>query len=126
MAPTDARRAAEKRGRRAEALAAWFLRLKGYRILARRYKTPAGEIDLIAKRGRTVAFVEVKQRPGEDAAIEAVTAKGRARIARAAALWVSHHPAAAELDHRFDVILAPPGRLPRHMTAVFDSDGAVW
>ena len=126
MAATDARRAAEKRGRRAEALAAWFLRLKGYRILARRYKTPAGEIDLIAKRGRTVVFVEVKQRPGEDAALEAVTAKGRVRIARAAALWVSHHPGAAELNHRFDVILAPPGRLPRHMMAVFDSDGAVW
>jgi putative endonuclease len=126
MAATDARRAAEKRGRHAEAVAAWFLRFKGYRILARRYRTPAGEIDLIAKRGRTVVFVEVKQRPGEEAALEAVTAKGRARIARAAAIWVSHHPAAVGLDHRFDVILAPPGSLPRHLTAVFDSDGAVW
>lgn len=123
---TERRREAEKRGRRAELIAAWYLRLKGYRVLARRYKTPAGEIDLIVKRGRRVVFVEVKERPEEGAAIEAVTATTRKRIARAAALWVAHHPAASALDHRFDVVLALPGRLPRHMTAVFDSDGGVW
>ena len=126
MIHTDKRRAAERRGHRAETLAAWLLRLKGYRVLARRYKTPAGEIDLIARRGRTVAFVEVKERPDEVAALEAVTPASRKRIARAAALWVSRHPAAANLDLRFDVVLARPGRLPRHLSAVFDSDGNVW
>ncbi len=120
------RAAIEARSRRAEMFAAWFLRAKGYRILARRYKTPAGEIDLIARRGRTIIFVEVKQRPDDRAALEALTAKTRQRIARAAAIWVSHHPAAARLDQRFDVILALPRRLPRHMTEVSDSSGAMW
>ena len=122
----ELRRAAERRGRRAEAFAAWFLRLKGYRVLARRYRTPAGEIDLVVRRGRSVVFVEVKQRPDAEAALEAVTQASRRRIARAAALWVSRHPAAADLNQRFDVILARPGRLPRHLAAVFDSDGNVW
>jgi putative endonuclease len=58
--------------------------------------------------------------------VEAVDARTRSRIARAAALWVSRHPAAAELDHRFDVVAILPRRLPRHLKAVFDSDGAVW
>lgn len=122
----DVRRAAERRGRRAESLAAWFLRLKGYRLLARRYRTPAGEIDLVMRRGRTVVFVEVKQRPDESAALEAVTPAARRRIARAAAMWISRHPAAAGLDQRFDVVLALPRRLPRHLAAVFDSGGNVW
>jgi putative endonuclease len=122
----ERRREAERRGRRAEAVAELWLRLKGYRVLARRYKTPAGEIDLVVRRGRRVVFVEVKERPDEIAAIEAVNTSGRRRIARAAALWVSHHPAAAQFDQRFDVVLACPGRLPRHMVSVFDSDGNVW
>lgn len=126
MSATAKRRQAEARGRRAETLAAWFLRLKGYRVLSRRYRTPAGEIDLIVRRGRTVAFVEVKQRPDDVAAMEAVTPTARQRIARAAALWVSRHPAAANLDLRFDVVLACPGRIPRHIPAVFDSDGDLW
>src|SRR5262245_17616551 len=103
---TTLRREAERRGRRAESFAAWFLRLKGYRVLARRYKTPAGEIDLVMKRGRTIVFVEVKQRPDEVAGLEAVTPAARQRIARAASLWVSRHPAAATLDQRFDIVLA--------------------
>lgn len=126
MSATTKRRQAEARGRRAETLAAWFLRLKGYRVLARRYRTSAGEIDLIVRRGRTVAFVEVKQRPDDVAALEAVTPMARQRIARAAALWVSRHPPAAGLDLRFDVVLACPGRIPRHIPAVFDSDGDLW
>jgi putative endonuclease len=126
MTFTEKRREAERRGRRAETLATWLLRLKGYRVLARRYRTPAGEIDLIVRRGRQVAFVEVKERPDEAAAMEAVTPAARRRIARAAALWVSRHPAAAKLDLRFDVVLVLPGRLPRHIAAVFDSDGNVW
>ena len=117
------RRAAEIRGRRAEALAALFLRLKFYRILARRYRTPAGEIDLIAKRGKTIVFVEVKTRDEEGIAIEAITGKGRRRIARAAELWVAAHPAAAGLDLRFDVVVVLPRRLPRHHSHMFGADG---
>ncbi len=126
MAPPESahRRRAERRGRRAETLAAWLLRLKGYRILARRTRTPVGEIDLIARRGRLVAFVEVKQRPSFAEAAEAVTPTARRRIARAASFWLSAHPAAAALDLRFDVIICVSGRLPRHLTGAFDAEGA--
>ena len=124
---TDAdprRRDAERRGRRAEAIAAWYLRAKFYRILARRYRTPLGEIDLIARRGRAIVFVEVKSRPTGEAGLEAVTAKSRQRIARAAAVWLAAHPAAAGLDQRFDIIVAAPGRRPRHHAGIFDATGA--
>jgi putative endonuclease len=127
MAETDPhapRRAAERRGRRAELAAVWLLRLKGFRIVARRYRTPVGEIDLIARRGRLVAFVEVKRRPTLDEAAEAMTPAGRQRIARAASLWLARHPAAAELTLRFDAVLLAPRRWPRHMAGVFDADGA--
>jgi putative endonuclease len=119
----DRRRAAEKRGRRAETLALWYLRAKGYRLLARRYKTPVGEIDLIVARGRTVAFVEVKARPTDAEAAEAATPTGRRRVARAAALWLAAHPQAEGRDLRLDVIVAVPGRLPRHIMGAFDADG---
>src|SRR5882724_2141878 len=95
------RQAAEVRGRRAETLVAWFLRFKGYRVLARRYKTPVGEIDLIVRRGRQIAFVEVKLRAAGDAAVLSVTASAQRRIARAAEMWLAAHPAAAGLDLRF-------------------------
>jgi putative endonuclease len=124
--PDPRRRGAEGRGRRAEAMAAWFLRAKFYRILARRYRTPVGEIDLIVRRGRTIVFVEVKQRPTADAAIEAVTVKVRRRVARAASIWLSAHPAAADFDVRFDVVIAVPRRIPRHLVSVFDSTGESW
>lgn len=125
MAASDrgARQQAERRGHRAEARAAWFLRLKGYRILARRWRAPVGEIDLIARRGRLVAFVEVKQRPSEADAVEAVTASAQRRIARAASAWRAAHPAAATLDCRFDVVVCVPGRLPRHIAGAFDATG---
>ncbi len=120
------RQRAEGRGRRAEAIAAWFLRLKLYRILARRYRTPAGEIDLIARRGRTIVFVEVKQRPSEVEGLVAVTRTARRRISRAADLWIAAHPDAAGFDQRFDIVIAVPRRLPRHLIAVFGRDGAGW
>jgi putative endonuclease len=129
MARTDAdplRRAAESRGRRAETIAAWYLRAKFYRVLARRFRTPVGEIDLIVRRGRTIAFVEVKQRPDDDAATLALTPKGRQRIARAAQLWLSAHPAAAGFDLRFDVVLLVSGRMPKHLVSVFDTAGESW
>jgi putative endonuclease len=117
------RRAAETRGRRAEAIAALYLRLKFYRVLARRYRTPVGEIDLIVKRGRTIAFVEVKNRPDPTAALEAVSRSGRRRIARAAGLWLAAHPDAANLDLRFDLLVIVRFRLPRHVMSVFDAEG---
>ena len=124
--PDLRRQAAETRGRRAETLAALVLRLKGYRVLSRRFKTPSGEIDLIVKRGRTIAFVEVKTRAEAEAAVEAVTRKARRRIARAAALWVAAHPEAAEFDLRFDAVIIARRRLPRHLVAMFDVEGRPW
>ncbi len=118
-----ARRAAERHGRRSEAVAALFLRFKGYRVLARRYRTPVGEIDLVVRRGRTVAFVEVKARGDAEAALVAVSPTNRGRVARAAAFWLAQHPAAAELTLRFDVVVVARRRWPRHLTAAFDADG---
>lgn len=126
MAATAERRAAERGGRRAEWLAAWYLRAKGYRILARRYRTPAGEIDLIVQRGRAVAFVEVKRRVEVATAFGAVTATSRRRIVRAAALWLQGHPAAAGFDQRFDVVICRPGRVPQHIISAFDAEGRSW
>lgn len=104
----------EARGRRGEALAAWYLRLKGWRIVAQRLKTPRGEIDLIARRGRVVAFVEVKWRASAaelDLAIDAY----RLRRVAAAAEAVAHRYAKADDVQRIDVLLLAPGRFPRHM-----------
>ena len=120
------RRAAETRGRRAEALAAWALRLKGYRVLARRFRSGAGEIDLIVRRGRTLVFVEVKQRPDEAAAVAAVTPAAARRIARAAELWIGRNPVLAGFDRRFDVVAVVPRRWPRHIRSVFDGEGRSW
>lgn len=122
--PADpARVVAYRRGLSAETLAVWLLRAKLYRVLARRYRTPAGEIDVIARRGRTIVFVEVKNRPDETQALEAVSATARRRIVRAADLWLAAHPAAAGFDLRFDLIIVVPGRAPRHIAGVFDADG---
>ncbi len=109
------RRAAWTRGRRAEWLAAWWLRLKGYRILARDFRTPLGEIDLIARRGRVLALVEVKARPTLAEAGEAIGPRQRARIGRAARAFLQHRPALGALDMRFDVVLVAPRRRPRHL-----------
>jgi putative endonuclease len=90
--PRNPRRAAEQRGRGAELLCLWQLRLKGYRILARRYKTPVGEIDLIARRGRVLAAIEVKARADLDLAGEAITPRQRHRISRAFAHFLGGRP----------------------------------
>lgn len=108
-------RAAHATGLRAERLAGLLLRLKGYRILARRMKTRAGEIDLIVRRGGVVAFVEVKARADLDAAAEALFMRQRARLARAAELFLAARPALAHLDMRFDLVLVAPRRFPRHL-----------
>jgi putative endonuclease len=115
------RQAAERRGRRAETLALLYLRMKGYRLLARRYRTPVGEIDLIVRRGRTIAFVEVKRRGSGDEAAEAITASGQRRIARAASAWLARHPEAAAQTLRFDAVLIAGRHWPVHLPGAFTS-----
>ena len=104
-----------RRGRRGERLAAWWLRLKGYRILARDLRTPVGEIDIVARRGRVLALVEVKLRPAAAAALEAITPRQQQRIVRAAEAFLQRHRALSELDLRFDTVVVAPGRRPRHI-----------
>ena len=115
------RRAAERRGRLAEMAAVVLLTLKGYRVLARRVRTPVGEIDMIARRGCVLAFVEVKARGAQDAAAEAVTLGQRRRIARAAAWWLARRPAFGDHVLRFDAVLVAPRRLPRHVAGAFEA-----
>jgi putative endonuclease len=112
-------RAGYARGLVAETIAAWWLRLKGYRILASRHRTPLGEIDLIARRGHSLVFVEVKARATLEAGLEAIAADGYRRIEAAADLYVAAHPKLADLDIRFDLVVISPGRLPRHVVNVF-------
>lgn len=112
---TASRRARERRGRTAERRAALALILKGYRILARRFRTPAGEIDLVARRGGTVAFIEVKARKTIALAAAAVAPRQRRRIVRAAAYYAAANPAVSPLVQRFDAVLVAPRRWPHHI-----------
>jgi len=102
-------------GRAAETLSAWSLRLKGYRVLARGYRVPAGEIDIVALRGSTVVFVEVKARRDRTAAADSLRRRQTARIVRAAQAFLQAHPRQDGLDVRFDVILVSPWRWPLHL-----------
>ncbi len=111
----EPRRRAYGRGRRAETLAACWLRLKGYRILARGFRAPAGEIDLIARRRGVLALVEVKERPSLGDAHAAIQPRQRRRIERAAEVFLQRNPALAGLDVRFDAVLLAPRRLPHHV-----------
>ena len=110
----DDRRRAENSGRRGEQLAALFLSLKGYSVLHRRYRTPRGEIDLVARKGHLIVFVEVKSRKDEDAALFAVTPSARRRISGAAALYLSRFSALAAKDVRYDIITIAGWRI-RHI-----------
>jgi putative endonuclease len=94
---------------------------KGYRILARRFRTPHGEIDIVARKGDLLAFVEVKARASLDDAAYAVTPRQQQRIIDAAQGWLMVHPEHAEFELRFDVILVAPKSLPRHLKAAFDA-----
>lgn len=122
-APAPFRRFAESAGRRGEAVAGMFLSLKGYRILARRLKTPVGEVDLIVRRGSVTVFVEVKQRSFSHQEGEALGAVNRRRIVRAAQYWLIRHPDLAQQDLRFDVIFLAPFAWPRHIVNAFDATG---
>jgi putative endonuclease len=109
------RRARLRRGRVSEALAAAVLMAKGYLILGRRVKTRVGEIDIIAVRGKRLAFVEVKRRLTPEDAEAAVSARQAARIRRAADHWLAHRTRYHGHEQGFDVILLVPGRWPRHI-----------
>ncbi|MCG8592980.1 MAG: YraN family protein [Kiloniellales bacterium] len=109
------RRSAELWGRWAEALAAWRLRLTGYRIVARRFRAAQGEVDLVARRGSVLAIVEVKARADEASAADSLRAGQRRRIERAALAFLQRHPEYTALRLRFDMMLIVPRRWPRHI-----------
>jgi putative endonuclease len=116
------RMAAFRLGVSAESIAAIFLGAKGYRTIARRWRSPVGEIDLVVKRGRLIAFVEVKARKALDQAAESVLVRQRRRIVAAAEAWLAAHPEHAGYDMRFDAVLVSPGRMPQHVVSAFEAD----
>jgi len=122
--------AAHRRGHAGESLAALWLRLKGYRILARRLKTRAGEIDLVAAAPfGPVCFIEVKARSAARIAAESVGLSQQTRIARAASLYLASRPALARRGSRFDIVAIVPRRLPVHLRDVWQPDfqaGVTW
>jgi putative endonuclease len=120
-APSRERVAAFRLGLSAESRAAMLLIAKAYRIAARRWKTPFGEVDIVARRRRDLVFVEVKARDNFDDAAEAVTERSKQRIVAAAEAWLAHHPDDAQCFIRFDVILVTPGKMPRHIINAFDA-----
>jgi len=117
------RRAAQTHGVRAETLAAWRLQLAGYRVLARNFRVPNGEIDLIVRRGSTLAFVEVKARATYDMAASAIQPYQQLRIRNAALAFLARRPDLAGLSMRFDVVLVTPRRLPRHLRDAWRDSG---
>ena len=112
------RREAERRGRTAESLACWWLRLKGWRILARRARVPGGEVDIVARRGRTLAFVEVKARASEEAAGFALDAWRLRRVVVAAERLTPRFLRHGD-DVRIDAMFITPGRWPRHLPDIW-------
>ena len=112
------RRQAERRGRGAESLACWYLRLKGWRILARRARVAGGEVDIVARRGRTLAFVEVKARSTGEAAGFALDRHRLRRVAVAAERLAPRFMRAGD-EVRIDALFVVPGRLPRHLADVW-------
>ncbi len=121
-APDTRRAKAFKLGVSAEARAALYLTAKGFRPLAKRWKSPAGELDLVVKRGSLIVFVEVKARARLDEAAEAVLPRQQRRIVAAARAWLAAHPEHAGYDMRFDAVLIAPGRLPQHIVSAFEAE----
>ncbi|MBX9822819.1 YraN family protein [Afipia birgiae] len=119
--PSPARVAAFRTGLSAESRACVYLIAKGYRILARRFRTPYGEIDVVARRRNLLAFVEVKARATLDDAAYSVTPQQQQRIVAAAQAWLMTHPEHANFEMRFDVVLIAPKHLPKHLMAAFDA-----
>ena len=112
------RLAAEKLGRRGETIAAWFLRFKGWRVIAMRVKTPRGEVDLIARRGKTIAFVEVKARANVRDLATAIDAYRLRRVAAAAEILLPKYGKECE-NMQIDVIMVAPWRWPNHLPNVW-------
>jgi putative endonuclease len=115
------RQVAFRTGISAESRAAAFLIAKGFRILARRFRTRVGEIDIVARRRKLLVFVEVKARERLDDAAWSVTDRQRARIVAAAEAWLAANADRSIQDIRFDAVLVAPGRIPRHIPAAFDA-----
>jgi putative endonuclease len=116
------RQTAFRLGVSAEGRAALLLAAKGYRELARRWKSPLGEVDLVMRRGQTIVFVEVKARARLDDAAWAVLPRQQRRIVGAAEAWLAAHPEHAGYDVRFDAVLVAPRRLPQHIEAAFEAE----
>jgi putative endonuclease len=117
--PNSERKFHERAGRRGEFWAELFLRAQFYRVLARRVKTPVGEIDLIVQRGTMTVFVEVKARSFSHQEADALMAVNKQRIVRAAQVWLMRRPELASSDLRFDVIFLAPFAWPRHIVNAF-------
>lgn len=111
------RKQAEHRGRVAETIAVWVLRFRGYRILAERFAAPGGEIDIVAQRGGTLIFVEVKYRSNLETAWLSVTPRNQSRIKAAAASWLARHARRVDVPLRFDIVAMAPWRLCHHRDA---------
>jgi putative endonuclease len=122
MSRTERRRA-RARGRSGEGKAALWLRLKGYRILARDWRSPLGEVDIVAWRSGTLVLVEVKARPTLAEAAADLRPRQRARIARAAEAFRQRRPELADAAVRFDAVLVAPRRRPRHIIAAWRGTG---
>lgn len=112
---TGSRRRAWRYGWMAETLTAWWLRLQGWRILARRFRVPSGEIDIVARRGAVLAMIEVKARGRDTGGADAVTPRQRRRIERAAEAFLQTRPEHAGLDLRFDVMVIRAWRPPQRI-----------
>ena len=122
MTDRTARRQAFRFGHLGETVAAWALRLKGYRILASRFKTPVGEIDLVACRGGTLVFVEVKSRRMQGVGEQPVSPKQQRRISRAALAFIQQNQTLASHDIRFDLMLVRPWALPQQIRGAWRGD----
>ena len=120
MTARDKRRRAEGFGRLAETAAVWLLRLKGYRIVARRARTPSGEIDILASRGQHLVAVEVKARRRPDT--DLVSQRQQQRIIRALESYVAYRPQFQGFTWRIDLIVVRPWRLPRHQVDAWRDD----
>jgi putative endonuclease len=121
-APRPEHVAAFRIGISAESRAAAYLIAKGFRIVARRFRSAVGEVDIVAWRGRLLVFVEVKARSTLDGAAESLLPRQQRRIAAAASAWLAEHPDDAESHIRFDAVLVAPGRIPRHIPAAFETE----
>jgi putative endonuclease len=119
--PRPERQAAFRLGLSAESRAAAYLLAQGFRIAARRWRSPLGEIDIVARRGRLLVFVEVKARERLDDAAWSVTPRQQYRIIGAAEAWLGAHPDDAQCFIRFDAVLVAPWRIPQHIPAAFDA-----